>query len=142
MKRTAALLAFLASLSTGCASHLSVRTEIYDGEGLITGKAFPARAAERARATAVAVDGLDAAVVAPMTDEFVRTIATIAETVPDAVSGGAEGFRTQYVTAIRDRALRPLQPEIDRVRAEAKSIEAKALAGAGNESLRADLVEM
>jgi hypothetical protein len=142
MKRRTVLLLFLAATATRCASHLSVRTEIYDGEGLVTGKSFSARAAERARATREAVNAIEATVVQPVTEDFLRTIRTIAETVPEAVAGGAEKFRDDYVAGIRDRALRPLQPEIDHLRGKAGSIESKALAGAGNDELRADLVGM
>ncbi len=142
MIRRPAILLLAVAFATGCASHLSVQTEVYDGFGLVTNATFGARAAERARATRDAVDALDTTVVAPVTEEFVRTIGVIHATVPDAVSGGPEAFRTSYLSGVRDRVLQPLQPEIDRIRRKANDIESRARAGEGNDDLRARLVEL
>lgn len=137
-----AMLLLAAVFATGCASHLSVRTEVYDGFGLITNTTFGARSAERARATRDAIDALDTTIVGPVTEEFIRTIGVIDDTVPGAVTGGPDAFRTSYLSGVHDRVLLPLQPEIDRIRRKANEVESQARAGAGNDELRARLVEL
>jgi hypothetical protein len=142
MNRIVVVALLYASIATGCASHLSVRTEVYAGKDLVLPSSFPARAAERARATRQAMEALDTTIVMPVTDEFVRTLAVIKQTVPDAIAGTPEQFRSSYLTGIRTRVLQPLQPEIERVRSKAREIEARAQAGGGGDDLRAPLVEL
>lgn len=143
MKPHALLVLLIAMFATGCASHLSVRTEIYDGAGLIpTSRSFPARAAERARETREALDALEETVVTPLTESFVETIRTLKETVPEAVAGTPEQFRDSYVSGIRRRTVVALRPEIDRIRKRALLIESRVSAAASNEELHGYLVEM
>ncbi|HET8796266.1 MAG TPA: hypothetical protein VFO89_01155, partial [Thermoanaerobaculia bacterium] len=137
------LVAVLALLLTTACAHLSVRTEIHDGEGLTQdAKSFARHAEERARATRLAMDTLDTTVVAPLSSRFVDAIASIRQAVPEAVAGTPEQFRDLYLRELSKRTVLALEPEIRRIRDRAVLIETNAATCADNATLRTQLVGM